>query len=178
MKDPYQAFQTEVGKLAERWLGNGLPSRQGLERSAAKLHALRKKMGVQGLWKAAPCMITATLDDGLGQGLAIIEAFATAIGIRLISLGLMRRPEEIVNACCRHKPAFLGMTVLQFDTEDELRAIAAQLPSSTHIVAGGPVFTGDPEFAARTGCHYAARDVADFLRYMVENATAAATAGT
>jgi len=178
MDEPHQAFRTEVGKLAEQWLGNGLPSRQVLERSAEKLQALRKKMGVQGLWAVAPCMITATLDDGLGQGLAIIEAFAAAIGIRLVSLGLMRTPEEVVDTCCRHRPDFLGMTVLQFDTEDELKAIAAQLPPNTQIVAGGPVFSGDPEFAARTGCHYAARDVADFLRYMVDNAATAAAART
>ena len=172
MNEPYQAFRIEVGRLAEQWLNSGLPSRQGLERSAEKLNVLRKNLGVQGLWEATPCMITATLDDGLGQGLAIIERFAAAIGIRLVSLGLMRTPVDIVDACQREVPEFLGMTVLQFDTEDELLTITRQLPPNTRIVAGGPVFTGDPDFATRTGTHYAARNVAEFLQYMVGIATA------
>ena len=109
-------------------------------------------------------MVTATLDDGLGQGLAIIEKYAVAVGIRLIPLGLMQTPEAVIDACRRHQPDFLGLTILQFDTEDDLTCIANHLPRKTRIVAGGPVFAGDPDFAGRTGTHYAAKNVADFLR--------------
>jgi len=146
-----------------------------LDKSAADLQALRNQLKVQGLWAQPLRMVTATLDDGLGQGLAIIEHFAVAIGMRLVSLGLMRTPEEIVNACRHEVPDFLGVTILQFDTEDDLAEISQQLPPHTRIIAGGPVFIGDPGFAARTGTHYAARNVADFLRFMVNAAAAAAT---
>jgi methylmalonyl-CoA mutase cobalamin-binding subunit len=118
-------------------------------------------------------MVTATLDDGLGQGLAAIEKFADAIGMRLISLGLLQTATSIVATCRREKPEFLGMTILQFDTEEELSAIAGQLPEKTRIVAGGPAFTGDPDFADRTGTHYAARNVAAFLRFMLDEAASA-----
>jgi methylmalonyl-CoA mutase cobalamin-binding subunit len=107
------------------------------------------------------------LDDGLGQGLAVIEKYATTIGIRLVSLGLLQTPETIVAACHRDQPDYLGMTVLQFDSEDDLTFIAGNLPPKTRIVAGGPVFSADPEFAERTGTHYAAKHVAYFLRFML-----------
>jgi hypothetical protein len=62
------------------------------------------------------------------------------------------------------------LTVLQFDSEDDLAAIAKQLPGNTRLVAGGPVFAGDRDFAGRTGTHYAARNVADFLQFMLDTA--------
>jgi methylmalonyl-CoA mutase cobalamin-binding subunit len=166
--DAYSAFRVAVGNLASQWIATGLPSRQGLEEAAGSLVCLRERLKVKGIWNKPPFMVTATLDDGLGQGLAIIEKYAVAVGIRLISLGLMQRPEAVIDACCRHQPEFLGLTILQFDTEDDLTCIANHLPRKTRIVAGGPVFDGDPDFASRTGTHYAAKNVADFLRYMLE----------
>ncbi|WP_319522525.1 cobalamin-dependent protein [uncultured Desulfosarcina sp.] len=170
MNDGYKIFHDAVGETADGWLKNGLPSRQVLEESAARLLHLRQELKIPGLWEHPPCMVTATLDDGLGQGLGIIEKFAAAIGIRLISLGLLQPAAAIVDACRDEKPDFLGMTILQFDTEEELTAIAGQLPKKTRIVAGGPAFTGDPDFADRTGTHYAARNVAAFLRFMLDDA--------
>lgn len=116
-------------------------------------------------------MITATLDDGLGQGLSVIESYATAIGMRLFPLGLMQPPEVIIEACHQHLPDFLGMTILQFDTEEDLQAISTRLPHHTRIVAGGPVFASDPEFAERTGTHFAAKNVAEFLSFMLASTT-------
>ncbi len=113
-------------------------------------------------------MATATVDDGLGQGLTVIEVFAEAIGMQIIRLGLMKKPEEIITDCRRYNPDFLGLTVLQFDTEEELLFISQSLPEHIRIVAGGPVFTSDPDFSKRTGTHYAAKNVADFLRFMLE----------
>ena len=157
-----------MGSFADQWHTEGLPSRQGLDDAARKLGHRRKHLNVQGIWQDPPLMITATLDDGLGQGLAVIEKFAALIGIRLISLGLMQTSEAILEACSRHLPDFLGLTILQFDSEDDLAWIANQLPRKTRIVAGGPVFRGDPDFAGRTGTHYAAGNVADFLQFMLD----------
>ena len=154
-------------KLADHWQASGLPSRQELDAAFENLNHLRKRLNVPGLWKRSPTMVTATLDDGIGQGLTVVENCAAAIGIQLISLGVMQKLETICDACRRHQPEWLGVTVLQFDTEDELKWIAQQLPCQTRIVAGGPVFTGDPDFAHRTGVYYAARNVADFLQFML-----------
>lgn len=170
MNDAYKIFRDAVRETADGWLADGLPSRQVLEESAVRLLRLRQKLQIPGLWEHPPCMVTATLDDGLGQGLAIIEQFADAIGVRLVSLGLLQPAAAIVNACRDEKPDFLGMTILQFDTEETLTTIAGQLPQKTRIVAGGPAFTGDPDFADRTGTHYAARNVAAFLRFMLDDA--------
>ena len=171
MDDPTTALRTAVSRLAHQWLASGLPSRQELDQADSQLKDLRARLAVRGLWQVPPCMVTATLDDGLGQGLAVIERFAGAIGMRLVALGLMQPPGNIVDACRRHNADYLGLTVLQFDSEDDLRWIANHLPSQTHIVAGGPVFKGDPDFAGRTGTYYAARNVADFLRFMVDEAS-------
>jgi methylmalonyl-CoA mutase cobalamin-binding subunit len=168
MDDAHIAFRVAVGSLASQWLATGLPSRQGLDEAAGNLECLRERLKVNGMWNQTPSMVTATLDDGLGQGLAVIEKYAAAVGMRLISLGLMQRPEAVIDACRHHQPEILGLTILQFDTEDDLRCIANHLPRKTRIVAGGPVFIGDPDFADRTGIHYAAKNVADFLRYLLE----------
>ena len=177
IKQPYPRFRDAVSRLAEQWLAHGLPAQQQLHQHAADLQAMRTQLKVAGLWQQPPSMVTATLDDGLGQGLAIIENFAAAIGIRLVCLGLLRTPEEIVAACCRVVPDFLGLTILQFDTEEHLVNIGQQLPPQTRIIAGGPVYLADREFAARTGTAYAARSVADFLQYMVADANAATPDG-
>ncbi|MCB2148667.1 MAG: cobalamin-dependent protein [Deltaproteobacteria bacterium] len=168
MDDAKSAFRAAVGTLASQWMETGLPSRQGLDEAAGNLEELRSRLHVNGLWEDPPSMVTATLDDGLGQGLAVIEKFAGAAGIRLISLGLMQPPEAIIDACRRHQPDLLGLTILQFDTEDDLIRIANHLPRKTRIVAGGPVFAGDPDFAGRTGTHFAAKNVAYFLRYLLD----------
>ncbi|WP_155317937.1 hypothetical protein [Desulfosarcina alkanivorans] len=167
---PLQLFREAVSSLSEQWLATSLPSRQGLDRAAMGLERLRERLKLSGIWEDAPSMVTATLDDGLGQGLAVIERYAAVIGIRLFSLGLMRSPEAVVDACRLHQPDYLGMTILQFDTEDDLAAIARALPQKTRIVAGGPVFGADPDFARRTGTHYAARNVAHFLDFMLDRA--------
>jgi methylmalonyl-CoA mutase cobalamin-binding subunit len=164
------AFREAVGSLSGQWLATGLPSRQGLDEAALELERLRERLAVQGIWEHPPAMVTATLDDGLGQGLAIIETFAGVIGIRLISLGLMQTPEAVIHTCLRDRPDFLGLTILHFDTEDDLTAIAKHLPTETRIVAGGPAFKGDPDFAGRTGTHFVANNVADFMRFMLDSA--------
>ena len=168
MDEAYNDFRAAVGNLAGQWTTTGLPSRQSLEEAAGNLECLRERLTVNGIWDQPPSMVTATLDDGLGQGLAIIEKFAAALGMRVIALGLMQTPVAVIGACLRHRPDYLGLTILQFDTEDDLTYIASHLPRKTRIVAGGPVFSGDPGFAGRTGTHYATKNVAGFLRYMLD----------
>lgn len=168
MDEAYNAFRAAVGSLADQWIATGLPSRQGLDEATGNLACLRERLRVNGIWDQSPSMVTATLDDGLGQGLAIIEKFAVVVGIRLIHLGLMQTSEAIIDACRRHQPNYLGLTILQFDTEDDLTCIANQLPRKTRIVAGGPVFAGDADFAGRTGIHFAAKNVAHFLKFMLD----------
>lgn len=166
MDTPLDEFRQAVGQLADGWISSGLPSRQTVDHAAEKLLRQRDQLGVHGLWTTPPLMLTATLDDGLGQGLAVIEKFATAIGMRILSLGLMQPPEAIVSACHREKAEYLGLTVLQFDSEEDLIVISRQLPPTTRIIAGGPVFSADAELPRRTGIHYVAKNVAYFLRFM------------
>ena len=170
MSGAINVFRQAVGSLADQWLAGGLPSRQKLAEQAEKLDRLREHLKAEGLWEHPPCMLTATLDDGLGQGLAIIEKYALAMGMRLISIGLMQTPQAILDACLRHQPEYLGLTILQFDTANDLTLIAENLPRKTRIVAGGPVFSGDSDFAGQTGVHHTAKNVAVFLRLMLNTA--------
>jgi methanogenic corrinoid protein MtbC1 len=113
-------------------------------------------------------MITASLDDGLGQGLEIIRMFSETAGLEIIDLGLLVSPEKIIAACKKNNPDLLGLTVLQFDSEEDILMIRKNLPSKTKIIAGGPVFTADPEFARRTGIYFTARNVAWFIRFLLQ----------
>ena len=168
MDPSIKAFRGVVRRFADEWLSVGIPSREKLDEVARSLDRLRQQSSIPGIWEYRPILATATVDDGLGQGLTVIEVFAEAIGMQIIHLGLMKKPEEIIADCRRYHPDFLGLTVLQFDTEEELLLISESLPGHTRIVAGGPVFTSDPDFAKRTGTHYTAKNVADFLRFMLE----------
>lgn len=126
------------------------------------------KTGNSGLWDKPPLMITATLDDGLGQGLEIIRMFSETAGIEIIDLGLLVTPERIIAECKENNPDLLGLTVLQFDSEEDILMIRRNLPSKTKIIAGGPVFTADPGFARRTGIHFTAKNVAYFIRFLLQ----------
>ena len=145
-----------------------MPSRSGLEKAAGELREWKVKTGASGLWNNPPLMITATLDDGLGQGLGVIRMFSETAGLEIIDLGLLVAPEKIIAACKRNNPDLLGLTVLQFDSEEDILMISKNLPSKTKIIAGGPVFTADPEFARRTGIHFTAKNVAHFIRFLLQ----------
>jgi methanogenic corrinoid protein MtbC1 len=145
-----------------------LPSRSGLEKAAGELREWKVKTGNSGLWDKPPLMITATLDDGLGQGLEIIRMFSETAGIEIIDLGLLVTPEKIIAECKENNPDLLGLTVLQFDSEEDILMIRRNLPSKTKIIAGGPVFTADPGFARRTGIHFTAKNVAYFIRFLLQ----------
>ncbi|MCJ7542018.1 MAG: cobalamin B12-binding domain-containing protein [Desulfobacterales bacterium] len=145
-----------------------MPSRSGLEKIAGDLREWKVKTGCSGLWGIPPLMITATLDDGLGHGLEVIRMFTEAAGLDIIELGLLVTPEKIITACKKNKPDLLGLTVLQFDSEENILTISRNLPPKTKIISGGPVFKADREFARRAGIHFTAKNVAYFIRFLLQ----------
>lgn len=167
MKKSGPFLRNELKKYLDQWKQTGIPSRSGLESAARELIAWRAKNKIPGLWNNPPLFITATIDDGWGHGLSLIHLYGEIIGLRIKHLGLLQAPEKIINECNADLPGFLGLTVLQFDTEDEIIRITRNLPAKTIVVAGGPVFTGDTELAKRSGIHYVAKNAAQFLELML-----------
>jgi hypothetical protein len=155
-------------ELSRSWRHNGLPSSQGLKAQLDALACWKSAHGAHGLWPQAPLMVTATLDDGLGQGLALIRPVAEAAGLRVMHLGLLLPPQRIIAVCHERRPALLGMTVLQLDTEEALACIGSHLPPETSLVAGGPAFAYDPDLASRCNVRWVARDMAHFLDLLLD----------
>jgi methanogenic corrinoid protein MtbC1 len=147
--------------------GGGKPSRTELVAVAEELCQWKEANQVGGLWVQQPLMVTATLDDAMGHGLELIHQYADLAGVEIHTLGLLQSAESVAAACRKLEPDFLGLTVLQFDSEDDLALIARQIPANTRIVAGGPVFKADPELARRVGIHRVAADAADFLNFLL-----------
>jgi methylmalonyl-CoA mutase cobalamin-binding subunit len=160
-------LREKLERLSRQWQSKGLPSRSGLEKSAEGLREWKVKTGCSGLWDHPPLMMTASLDDGLGHGLEVIRMFSEAAGLDIIELGLLVTPEQIITACKKNKPDLLGLTVLQFDSEENILMISRNLPLKTKIIAGGPVFMADREFARRTGIHFTAKNVAYFIQFLL-----------
>ncbi len=144
------------------------PSRNALISAAEAVLAWKRESGAPGLWQAPPLMVTATLDDGWGHGLEVIHRFGEVAGLSILPLGLLKTPEEIIQACVARHPDILGMTVLQFDTEADLLKIRSSIPENTRIIAGGPLFSADPDLADRAGIDFVARDAAAFIEYLLD----------
>jgi len=162
-----QYFRKMIEKQCHEWIQHGLPSREQLLKTAAALESWKKQTGISGIWPAAPLLLTATLDDGIGQGIEIIELFSMAMGMQVIPMGLLHHPEKIIAASHQKLPHFLGLTMLQLDSEGDLARIGHHLPASTRLIAGGPAFRYDPEMASRCGVRYVATNVADYIRYIL-----------
>ncbi len=156
-------LRKSVEDLVNHWEADGMPGRDLLLKQAEGL----KEADCAGLWTPAPTMITATIDDGIGQGIDLIGRFAEALRIRVEFLGLMQSPERIVEEALKREADLVGVTVLQLDTEPVLSQIARQLPEKTELIAGGPAFRLDPDMADRTGVSFVAGDVAAFLRFLL-----------
>jgi len=157
-----------VSEMLQDWSRQGKPTREDYLEGARKLEALRRQSEWGGLWPQPPLMLTATLDDGWGHGLDIIEALAASVGVAVHSLGVLQSPETIVQACRERQPDLLGLTVLQFDSDDALIHITRSLLPVTTLIAGGAAYLYDPEFAERTGTHAVARDGIGFLRFLLD----------
>lgn len=167
MRNPQQ-LRDKLSALSRTWGREGLPSRQQVENICINMSDWKKCHDVPGLWQPAPCLLTATLDDAMGLGLDIIEAYAALAGMEVIRLGLLQKKEDIVAACRARQPEFVGLTVLQFDTEDDLAHVGKNLPENTQVIAGGPVFAYDPDFAKRCGITFVAGHVGHFIDYLLK----------
>ena len=163
-----QQLRDRLDELRQKWCRQGLPSRQQLEKIYDKMSAWKKDRNIPGLWQQAPRLLTATVDDGMGLGLDIIERFADLAGMAVDRLGLLQTKEALVAACRARQPEFLGLTVLRLDCEDDLAHIGRNIPSSTHFIAGGPVFKYDPELAKRCNITFVAGHVGHFIDYLLK----------
>jgi methylmalonyl-CoA mutase cobalamin-binding subunit len=160
-------FVEEIQKVLKRLREQTRPSRQVLTENANHLISWRQERNLPGLWEKPPLMLTATVDDGWGHGLEIIHLYAEAAGLRVKPLGLMLAPEIIIAECALHNPDILGITVLQFDSETALQRIRLEIPAKTRIVAGGPLFSADPEFAGLCGIDMVAKDAMAFMDFLL-----------
>jgi len=88
-------LRRHLEKLSRGWIAQGLPSREQLVRSGQELIRWKQETGHQGLWSTRPRLLTATLDDGIGQGIEIIQLFAEVMGMQVIPLGLVRPPTAL-----------------------------------------------------------------------------------
>lgn len=159
-------LKAEIVGLLDGWRENGLPGRDGYLQTAQVLERFRCEHLKVPAWKVAPRLLTATFDDAWGHGLEVIEALAVAAGLTVLRIGLQQRAATVAAACRRRRADLLGVTVLQLDTDELLVQLRRQLPATTRIVAGGPVFRFDSEMARRTGIDTVCAHGADFLRFL------------
>ncbi len=163
-----EQLRQKLRRLCDQWIAEGLPSREVLERTADELEQWKQDHQIVGIWPLRPLLVTATLDDGIGQGLSIIERYAEIVGLDVERIGLLQKPQTIIDTCHRRQPAFLGLTVLQLDSDDALAGIGRSLPVHTRLMTGGPVFQIDPELAARCNVDFVAVDLACFVDYLLK----------
>ena len=163
----YKEFRQKIQECLQGWESTS-PTRESYLNAARELTTWRSDRNHPGLWALPPLMLTATIDDGLGHGLEVIEKLAEATGVKIHSLGLLQPPESIVKACLELNPRLLGLTVLQLDSDDWVADIVRRLPSSTLLVAGGPAFQYDKDFARRTGTHVEVKNGTAFLRFLMK----------
>jgi methylmalonyl-CoA mutase cobalamin-binding subunit len=160
-------MRTQITALLTKW-AQQKPTRDGYLGAAERLAAFGRQPHCMALWPRPPVMLTATLDDGWGYGLEIIQALAAAAGIQVEPLGVLQRPEAVV-AACRHKhPDLLGLTVLQFDSDEAVQHVVTHLPAGTTLIAGGAAYLYDPDFAERTRTPVVATNGAAFLSFLLE----------
>lgn len=166
MAPSWQDFKTRLLEMTNRWRLDGLPSRWRILRDLEELDGLRKSVPPSGTPppEAFPLIYLATVDDGWGHGLDVIEAAARAVGARTVRVGLLCSADRILAACTQEPPDILGLTILHADSESLVAEILRALCPSVRVWAGGPVFRWDPDFAQRTGIHNVVEDVGAFLQ--------------
>ncbi|MBA3030819.1 MAG: cobalamin B12-binding domain-containing protein [Desulfobacteraceae bacterium] len=169
MNPQCQALKSKLEDLVDGWKTSGLPGRQTLMDMARDLLEWKKEKEITGLWAIPPVFATATLDDAWGYGLELIGAYAKVLGMKVVPLGLEKSAREIIEACHEIQPDYLGMTILQFDSEEDLCDIGRQIPDKTRLIAGGPVFKSDPDMAGRARVFFMAKNVAAFIRFFLHS---------
>ncbi|RPJ81560.1 MAG: cobalamin B12-binding domain-containing protein [Deltaproteobacteria bacterium] len=168
MHNGKRELQVRLRELVKNWnrVDRAFPSHSELESTGRMLLKWKISEKIKGLWDDPPLLVSATLDDGLGQGLRIINLFSEVAGLTVIPIGLLQPPEKIIDVCNMNSPDILGLTVLQFDSEEMILKIRREIDPKIQIIAGGPVFAADSEFAERTGVDFVAKNVASFLEYL------------
>ena len=154
--------------LLNEWRRDGAPPRTTLMNCLKSVIHDKADGSARAIWSDPPLMLTATLDDGWGHGLEVIHTCAEAAGIRFDFLGLLQKPEKIIEECQARQPDLLGLTVLQLDSDQMIRQIADNLPEKTLLLAGGPPFQIDDTFAERAGVRCVCANVMDFLEFMLK----------
>jgi len=127
----------------------------------------KNALSIKGLWPSPPLMITATLDDAVGQGLTIIHLFSRLAGVDVKPLGLMQPPEKIIHACRQSLPNILGMTILQFHSEETLCDMVENLPAQTRVVVGGPIFKAMSTQELEKKRYLVLNDIRQFMDYLL-----------
>ncbi len=169
MHDGKSALQIRLRELVKDWnrADRSFPSHSELESFGRLLLNWKSMEKIKGLWDESPLMVSTTLDDGLGQGLRIIHLYAEVAGLTVMPIGLLQPPEKIIDVCNKNFPDILGLTVLQFDSEEMVVKIRRAIDPNIKMIGGGPVFSADSEFAKRTGIDFVAKNVASFLEYLL-----------
>ncbi len=163
-KSNQMELKKKLYQLSTDWDTRGRPTRELLTKQINELEQWKQKSGAAALWDRPLLMLTATVDDAIGQGLDIIEMVSVAMGMRVRRLGLMMSAEQVIAACRDAVPDLLGLTVLQFDSEEIIIEISESLPHRTRLIAGGPVFLTDREFQHRCGIDMVAKNAGEFIR--------------
>lgn len=161
-------LRNRLEDLLQTWRTSGVPTRWQLMNTLQDLRAWKDNEQISGLWNPPPMMLTATLDDGWGHGLEVVELCAAVAGLHVERLGLLKTADDILAACFKLRPHLIGLTMLQFDSEPSLIQITARVPEPTQVLVGGPVFKIDPDLASRTAVHLVAKNVADFLDIVLD----------
>ncbi|MEE4263989.1 MAG: cobalamin B12-binding domain-containing protein [Desulfobacteraceae bacterium] len=156
--------------LLATWRREGLPSWTQAYQSGQALLDWKTEQQIGGLWERPPQLVTATLDDSIGQGLKMIHLFSEVAGVVVRPLGLMQSSEHIITACHNYKPDMLGLTVLQLDTVEMLDHIAENIPDETHVLVGGPAFKLMPAAQLERKPYHVIHDVAAYVELLLEKA--------
>lgn len=172
MENNSDALLSKINEVLHAWEKTGVPPRATLHETAGALLKWRTDQGISGLWQIPPRMLGATMDDGWGHGISLILKYAEALGVEIRFSGVLQSGEQLLAACEAFQPDYLGLTILQFDSEEALAALRRKLPKRIKIIAGGPVFHIDPDFQERTGVDVVARDAAAFLRLLLKTVPA------
>ncbi len=154
--------------LLATWRREGLPSWTQAYQSGQALLGWKTEQQIGGFWERPPQLVTATLDDSIGQGLKMIHLFSEVAGVAVRPLGLMQSSEHIITACHNYRPDMLGLTVLQLDTVEMLDHIAENIPDETHVLVGGPAFKLMPAAELCLKSYRVLNDVAAYLAFLLD----------
>lgn len=168
MNENSDLLRHKLSGILDEWQVCDFPSRYEIEASAHELLDWKQANGIISLWDRRVTMLTATLDDALGQGIKIIEMFAEIAGIEVTPLGILQSPDTIIASCTELRPSFLGLTVLRTYAYDDLLHIGKSIPATVKlIVGGGPFLQTETELIEKAGVDFIARDITSFLDFLL-----------